>query len=94
MDFFLECTKLSLLGHSDKNNAFLFIIEAAHETRTSCFSVCESSNAHAKVPIGATDRRFVPEASSMSLLNVCEQQRLWQDCAYAQACLSLCRSPI
>ena len=25
---------------------------------------------------------FLPEASLRSLLNVCEQQRLWRDCAY------------
>ena len=34
------------------------------------------------------------EASSGSLLAVCEQQRRWQDCAYVQAHLSLCWSHI
>ena len=37
---------------------------------------------------------FLPEASSRSLLHVCEQQRFWRDCADAQARLSLCWSPM
>ena len=58
------------------------------------FLVCSSSNAFAQSPIGATDMHFLPEASSRSLLHVCEQQRLRRDCAYAQACPSLCWSPM
>ena len=29
-----------------------------------------------------------------SLLHICKQQKLWQDCTYAQTCLSLCWPPI
>ena len=48
----------------------------------------------AQSPILAKDMRSFPEASSRSLLHACEQQRLWRDCAYAQARLSLCWSPM
>ena len=37
--------------------------------------------------------RYLPEATSRSLLHACKQQRLWRDCAYAQARLGLCWSP-
>ena len=47
-----------------------------------------------KVPIWAKDMRFLPGASSRSLLHVCEQQRLWRDCTYVQTRLSLCWSLI
>ena len=34
------------------------------------------------------------DPSPTSILCVCEQRRLWWDCANAQACLSLCWSPM
>ena len=37
--------------------------------------------------------RCLPDAFSRSQLHDCEQQRLFQDCAYAQVRLSLCWSP-
>ena len=37
---------------------------------------------------------FSPETSSRFLLHVCEQQRLWLDCANAQARLRLYWSPM
>ena len=52
------------------------------------FPVCNSSNAHAQSPILATGMRFCPKLTH-GLNFVCEQQRLWRDCAYAQARLSL-----
>ena len=46
--------------------------------------LCCTSNAQSPI----WDTRFCL-ASSSSLLDVCEQQRLWRDCAYAQSRLSL-----
>ena len=43
------------------------------------FPVCGSSNAHAQSPVWATGMCVLLEASSRSLLYVCEQQRLWRD---------------
>ena len=37
---------------------------------------------------------FLPEAFARSLLYVCNQQRIWWDCAYTQTCLSLSWLPV
>ena len=67
------------------------VFDLAQEKRDhNSFMVCGSSDVLERSLIWATDMHVLPEASSRSLLYVCKQQRLWQDCAFEQACLSLC----
>ena len=58
------------------------------------FPVCVSSNAHARSSIWTIDMRVLLDASSRSLLHVCEQQRLWRDCVYVQFRLCVYWLPI
>ena len=68
----------------------MIIYGSVHDKRDlMVFPVCDYSNAYAQSPIRATDMHVLLEANPRSLLHVCEQQRLWRDCGYAQTCRSL-----
>ena len=68
--------------------------ELAHENKGPYgFLVCGSSNAHVQSPVGAADIRFchkLPQGPYYMSVS----SKDWLDCAYAQARLSLCLSPL
>ena len=69
----------------------VFKDEPAHEKRDFMDFQFVVFHMRMRSPVLATD---MLEASSRSLLHVCEQQMLWRACTYVQACLSLCWSPM
>ena len=66
--------------------------EPAHEKGTLCFFYLCFFKCTCAAPYWGYKHTFLSEAFTKSLLHVCKQQSLWQDCATAQACLILCWS--
>ena len=76
-----KCHVLNFLPSMQSAKAYT-VHEPAHVKRVlRVFRFLNSSNTHAQSPMGYRYALF--EASTMSVLYGCEQQRLLRDCAYA-----------